>query len=158
MRPIVLPILIVVFWVLMIVGLSSSVGSWSHSQHMILSVLQQINPHWAVNISSEVLDQVNFILRKIAHFSEYAVLFCLTYWLICNKIGVNRAIAIPILLASIVGFAISDEVHQSFVPGRTPQARDVMIDSLGAMTAAGVLLKFDRPSMDDVSDPPEEQA
>lgn len=33
----------------------------------------------------------------------------------------------------VVLYAISDEIHQSFVPGRTPLVTDVLIDSLGGL-------------------------
>ena len=40
---------------------------------------------------------------------------------------------IVLILSMCVLYAISDEVHQFFVPGRGPQAKDVFIDSAGAV-------------------------
>lgn len=43
-------------------------------------------------------------------------------------------LAATVLLATLYG--VSDEFHQSFVPGRTPDAHDVMADAIGAALAA----------------------
>lgn len=146
LKSLVIPILVVVGWLLCIVGLSTSLGSWSHSQALIQVFLGKMTPDLAANLSVQTLEQINFLLRKCAHFSEYAVLYGLAYWLCRRKLKVARTIALPLVLSCVILFAISDEVHQSFVPGRTPHARDVLIDSLGAATVALIALKFDRPA------------
>jgi len=51
------------------------------------------------------------------------------------KLGTCEA---AIALACSAGYAITDEIHQAFVPGRQAQATDVLIDTLGA--AIGLLL------------------
>ena len=38
------------------------------------------------------------------------------------------------------GFAIADEFHQTFSPGRSPQTKDMLLDTLGAMIAIGFIL------------------
>ncbi len=68
-------------------------------------------------------------LRKIAHVGEYAVLGALLYR------AVRREPA-AILLGSL--YAITDEVHQSFVAGRHGSPVDWLIDTVGVV--AGVLL------------------
>ena len=68
-------------------------------------------------------------LRKIAHAAEYAVLGALLV----------RALGMPwpaFALGAL--YAVSDEVHQSFVPGREGAPLDVAIDVIGV--ACGVLL------------------
>jgi len=69
-----------------------------------------------------------------AHFIEYFVLSALLYM----ALGVDRdrtsAILLAIVLASAYG--ISDEFHQSFVPMRTPDPIDWLVDTLGAATGA----------------------
>ncbi len=61
------------------------------------------------------------ILRKCAHVTEYAVLAFL----------LRRALSAPWAFAAAVGYAISDEIHQTFVRGRHGAPRDVLIDSIG---------------------------
>lgn len=41
-------------------------------------------------------------------------------------------------LATCIVYAVSDEIHQLFVPGRGAQVKDVMIDSTGAF--AGIII------------------
>jgi VanZ family protein len=71
----------------------------------------------------------DFVLRKIAHAAEFAIL------------GFLLVRALDHEWASIVlgiGYAISDEIHQHFVSGRVGSPVDVMIDAVGV--AVGVFL------------------
>jgi VanZ family protein len=73
---------------------------------------------------------------KVAHFGEYAVL-C---WLVARALfgyGIPaRPVAVlAVLLCSLYG--ASDEVHQRYVPNRTPSVADWVADTLGATAAAG---------------------
>jgi VanZ like protein len=71
----------------------------------------------------------DLVLRKIAHACEFAVLGAL----LLRTLRDERA-----ALAAGIAYAITDEVHQLFVPGRVGAPLDVAIDSVGV--AAGVLL------------------
>ena len=69
------------------------------------------------------------LLRKSAHFAEYAVLGALLL----------RALDLRVAaLTAGIAYAISDEIHQYFVPGRYASAWDVLLDSGGVLL--GVLL------------------
>lgn len=52
--------------------------------------------------------------------------------------GARRARAFAISLAICVVYAVSDEVHQLFVPGRAFQTSDLMMDTIGSIT--GILM------------------
>lgn len=82
----------------------------------------------------EIMDTASFIVRKLAHFTEYAVLGFLLY----NLAGcyVKRKRSTAFALGAL--YAVTDEVHQMFSEGRSPQLRDVCIDSAGVL--AGVFL------------------
>jgi VanZ family protein len=69
----------------------------------------------------------DLVLRKIAHAAEYAVLGFLLLRAIGNELAG---------LAGGIAYAISDEIHQSFVPGRQAAVRDVLVDAAGV--AVGV--------------------
>ena len=69
---------------------------------------------------------------KAAHFGAYAVLGgALAYGGAATGVGALPLIAVGSL------YGVSDEVHQSFVPGRSPDPLDWVADTLG--TIAGVL-------------------
>lgn len=88
------------------------------------------------------LAQLNFVIRKLAHFTEYAILTALGYWGWFKGIGRSPQQALYIALLSSVLFATSDELHQLFVPGRTSLFTDVLIDCLGASASALVIQKW----------------
>ncbi len=89
---------------------------------------------------AEVLRTWGFWVRKTAHFSEYALLG-FTLLLHILQIGKKTTVKAPGLWAWSVGtvYALSDEFHQYFVPGRGPALKDVCIDSAGVAAGVGVL-------------------
>ena len=78
---------------------------------------------------------ISFIVRKTAHFTEYTVLGIL---LACSFRSFESAR--PVLWPALTGslYAVSDEIHQLFIPGRSGQIRDVCIDTAGVIL--GVLI------------------
>lgn len=78
-------------------------------------------------------------VRKIAHMLEYAVLLATIYIPIhINfKIKLSHKAIISYIIALL--YAISDETHQLFVPGRSGRVIDVCIDSIGIITSLIIL-------------------
>lgn len=76
----------------------------------------------------------NFVLRKLAHFSEYALLGAVS--LCAISLTRRKPAYFSALIFSSV-YAATDEIHQLFIPGRSGRAFDVLIDSSGA--AAGII-------------------
>jgi VanZ family protein len=74
------------------------------------------------------------VLRKLAHFAEFAVLGVLLARAVRN---------LPAAFALASLYAVTDEVHQLFVPGRAGSPLDWLVDAAGAGT--GVLLYARRP-------------
>jgi VanZ family protein len=70
--------------------------------------------------------------RPVAHFSEYFALAALWSWALAPALG-RRAL----LAAAAISFAyaLSDEYHQSFVPGRDSDPLDVIVDAVGIAAA-----------------------
>jgi VanZ family protein len=76
----------------------------------------------------------DFILRKLAHVTVYAVLTILVYRALQLHLArPTHAWLLVMLIAAL--YACSDEWHQTFVPGRVGSVRDVAIDGLGIMGA-----------------------
>ncbi len=77
-------------------------------------------------------ESIDFVVRKSAHACEYAVLGILLFWNYEQKIR-KRSILAGISWLSVVAYAATDEIHQLFVPGRSGQISDVMLDSFGGL-------------------------
>lgn len=85
------------------------------------------------NVKKEsIRDTVTFVVRKCAHFSIYTLLgiFLMNFANTFN-ISTRRKLLICVLFGIL--YASSDEFHQSFVGGRSPEVRDVCIDSCGVL-------------------------
>lgn len=76
----------------------------------------------------------DFFLRKIAHMVEYGILALLILRALARTWpgwGRVRWLTMAALVAIL--YAVSDEFHQAYVPGRGPSATDVLIDSMGVV-------------------------
>ena len=83
----------------------------------------------------EVVWQLHLLIRKAAHFANYFVFSLLLLRGIRGEArGWQWKWALWALLLAC-GYALSDEFHQSFVPGRRASLRDVWLDSAGAAVA-----------------------
>ena len=88
------------------------------------------------NTSPETLATVHFITRKIAHFTEYAILgFLGARAFYTSSRPALRRRWLLICATLIVVYALVDEYHQSFVPSRTASVWDSLIDMAGGLTA-----------------------
>jgi VanZ family protein len=87
------------------------------------------------NLSEAQIDayanQYHYYVRKLAHFTEYFLL-AVSVAFPLYVYGMRGMWLVIFAGAFCVGFACLDEYHQSFVAGRTPSKRDVVIDSCGA--------------------------
>lgn len=80
--------------------------------------------------------KVDHPIRKLAHATEYAVFAMLLCGVWCDA-DRKRTLAALLAWGTATVYAMTDEFHQLFVPGRSGQAKDVLLDSCGA--AVGVL-------------------
>ena len=79
-----------------------------------------------------------FIVRKSAHMFSYCLLAILLFMSVYEK-DIKKAIIVAFIGTFL--YACSDEFHQLFIPGRSGEFRDVMIDSLGG-TIGLILIRF----------------
>ncbi len=86
------------------------------------------------SLASPLTPSYDFVLRKLAHLVEYTVLTILVFRAFRLHVDHNT---LAFLLAALVacGYAVSDEWHQTVVPGREGSFRDVGIDALGVAGA-----------------------
>jgi len=124
-----------VVWLIFISYASSDNFSADNTSRIIGPLVLWLFP----NTSPEAMATIHFITRKIAHFTEYAILGFLaarafrTYdrWFLISA-------------ALVVVYALIDEYHQSFVPSRTASIFDSLIDIAGGLTALIIVLKRSR--------------
>ena len=85
------------------------------------------------------LKRVGGVIRKIAHFSIYTVVgFLLMSFISTYRLKENKRVVISLVIGVV--YALSDEIHQKFVPDRSCQITDVMLDSMGVLLGILVLL------------------
>ncbi|TAL01991.1 MAG: VanZ family protein [Verrucomicrobia bacterium] len=125
-------------WSVLIFGVSGDSKSVAHSSRIIGPLVRWLFPQ----ASPETVDLVVFIVRKCAHAGEYAVLAWLFWRAIRKPVRQDarpwnwRVARVTVCLTAL--YAATDELHQSFVPGRQASVWDVLLDTCGAML--GIIL------------------
>jgi VanZ family protein len=119
-------------WLAFISFASSDNFNAGNTSRIIGPLILWLFPH----TSPETLATVHFITRKIAHFTEYAILGFLAAraFRTSPRPSISRR-WILICATLIVVYALMDEYHQSFVPSRTASVWDSLIDMAGGLTA-----------------------
>ncbi len=118
----------VLLWMLFIFKMSSQVAIESNDLSLGITGLLYKLMDGFIRFNQAA---VNHIVRKGAHFTAYLLLGILTLNAL-SSIGITKYRKVIIAFSICVLYAISDEIHQLFVPGRSGQPGDVLIDSLGA--------------------------
>jgi VanZ family protein len=123
-------------WAALIFIGSSDLLSSSHTSGFIIRPLHLLFP----NASEATLAAIHFALRKLGHFTEYAILA----WLTARALRTSsqdwlRTRWFWLALAFVICYALFDEFHQSFVPSRTASIFDSLIDTTGGLTALSIM-------------------
>ena len=129
-------------WMIVIFSFSAKVAEdseeMSRSVGMLIgkAVIKEYK-EWPGKRQAAFAAKIDYPVRKAAHASEYALLGILLTGAIMD---IRKPWKRQLLACFLIGaaYAASDEFHQLFVPGRSGQIRDVMIDSAGV--AAGIIL------------------
>ena len=87
-----------------------------------------------------IISSFQFIARKSAHFLIYVALGNIALLAVIGYKQLKFFLRPLISAAICLAYAISDEFHQYFVPGRSCELRDVCIDFSGALTGILILL------------------
>lgn len=110
---------------------SADRGSETHTSRLLAPVLRWLKP----DISDASLHQIQFVVRKCGHLTEYAILSALVWRALSAStiVAANpcswKMTARTLLIVAC--YAATDELHQAFVPSRDASLRDVFIDTAG---------------------------
>ncbi len=133
-------ILLLLGWMVLIFCFSAQDSSQSSdtSGSIVVKIVSFAYPDFN-NLStasqSDIIETNTVLVRKAAHFLEYFVLGALSYFALGTFKQLKKMQYFVLPFGFCVLYAISDEIHQYFVPGRACRAFDVFIDSLGAAVA-----------------------
>ncbi|MCM1174880.1 MAG: VanZ family protein [Blautia sp.] len=135
--------ILALFWMCVIFAFSaqeqeeSSAVSETFSYRMVRSADSLFGFDWDDEKLHAIAGAIEGYVRKAAHMTEYAVLSVLLYiWLGKRRFTTGKKMLLAIIITAF--YAVSDEIHQLFVAGRSGRFTDVLIDSAGAVL--GVLL------------------
>lgn len=123
-------------WAAAIFIASTGWFSGSRTESVVVPILAWLFPR----ADRHTLETMHAVVRKVGHFTEYLVLGVLIARALRDERGwrLQHALMAFVLATS---YAVTDELHQHFVPGRTTAAGDVGIDALGAAAGQIVLAR-----------------
>lgn len=135
---------LLVIWMVFIFSMSSqdskkSSNTSGETIKVVLSTVPEFNKQ-PEEVQEHVVEELQFITRKSAHFIAYMILGILAILLLLQFENISKKPQFAFLICVL--YAASDEIHQLFVPGRAGQIRDVMIDSCGSIVGIAVVLLF----------------
>lgn len=113
-------------------GSESSTLSNKVTESALIVIDHVMDKGWSEDEIQVRVEKYGYYVRKLAHMTEYCIL-AITISLPLYVYGLRGFVLL--LLAGIlcVGFAATDEYHQTMVANRGPSLRDVGIDSIGAL-------------------------
>ncbi len=125
----------VVAWAVVIFIASTGWFTGPRTEAVVVPLLAWLFPH----ADRYTLEAMHAVVRKLGHFTEYLIFGVLIARALRDERGglVRHAVMAVVLATS---YAVTDELHQHFVPGRTAAAMDVAIDALGATVGQMALL------------------
>ena len=131
--------ILLIGWMGFIFFMSHQPGNVSSNQSdLVIKLFSLIG----IELNNYFGELATFIVRKAAHFSEYCILFLLSYN-VFRFYAKNKRDRIYLVLFVLL-YATSDELHQAFVPGRGPAIRDVLIDTSGGFFGYIILEAIDK--------------
>jgi len=130
----------VFIWLGVIFAGSTDIFSAEQTSRYLVLFLRWLDPQ----ISISTIAVIHFVLRKLGHLTEYAVLAALLWRAL--RSGTNLRARMPPLFAGVwvvcAIFAATDEFHQSFIASRSASLLDLMIDTSGAVVGLAICVLF----------------
>lgn len=137
-------LILTLLWVIVIFAYSAQAGAESEGTSrwagtMFARIFVPGFDDWSEAEQIKFAEKIDHPVRKVAHFTEYAILGFLVAGTYATKDKTKKKnILIPWMLATI--YAATDELHQVFVPGRDGNIKDVLLDSAGCFFGVTMML------------------
>lgn len=122
-------------WMGLIYWASTPTGSTENTRPIVAVLIDWFQPGLSDRLGPDTLGKIDWVFRKVAHMTEYAIL---TGFLLGATAGQTGRRQTWVAWAVAVAYAASDEWHQSTVPGRYATVGDVGWDTVGATITACV--------------------
>jgi VanZ family protein len=122
-------------WAVLAWIFSTSVFSDQHTSRFLIPIFKWLFPHAA----GSTLLLMHKAVRKAAHIGEYFVLSVLLFRSIRGERSGWQLRWALFAFALAACYAVVDEGHQIFVPGRRASVRDALLDTSGAIMAQAVV-------------------
>lgn len=104
--------------------------------NLILNVFYRDFDSMTLAEQAETMSQISHIIRKTAHFTIYAALgFFSSFTVGQRKLFSKGSLGVVLFCFA---YAVSDEIHQYFVPGRACMFTDMLIDTGGGIAGMGL--------------------
>lgn len=126
-----------VIWAGLIFDLSTGTFGGSYTAWLLHQILALLH----VTVSAYTFEMLHHVIRKLAHITEYAIFAMLLYGASADDRPFRwrpRRAFWCVVIAGV--YSLTDELHQTLVPGRGPSLVDCGIDTAGA--TAGVLVYY----------------
>ena len=140
-RVLFLIMLVIAFYIIFNFSAQNGEDSGSLSQRVTEFIVKVISKVKTMDITTRLhwIEKLHPIVRKLAHFGVYTVVGFSVMGFMCT-FDIRNIFKVLISFSVGVIYAISDEVHQYFIPGRSARVFDVCIDSLGVLTGIFILV------------------
>ena len=135
-------LILVILWMSVIFGFSNQKAEDSSklSNGVIVKIARIfVDKDLSIEKQEELLEKYTGLVRKTAHFGIYLILGVLVINFLI-EFNIKHIIILSLMVCML--YSASDEIHQLFVPGRSGEVRDVLIDSSGALGGIGLYKLF----------------
>ncbi len=142
-------LILLISWMVLIFCLSAQTATESSgtSGRLITMVIRIFRSDFDSLSDSQqfaIVESFQFIVRKAAHFTAYAILGIFSFFTYITYTKIPLKIRLILITLTCLLYSISDEVHQTLIPGRSGEFRDVCIDFCGSILSIAFLYAIAR--------------
>ena len=127
-------IILIVAWMGIVFEFYNQKGTKSSntSRKVTVAVVQAVSDK-TVEENEPIIEKTEKVIRKLAHYTIYTVGgFLIMNYTYTTNLKLKEKVLYSIAFGT--GYAVTDELHQFFMPGRSARVFDVGIDTLGVLT------------------------